>query len=183
VSCFFLLLCAWLLYRDVSGIVMPALSACTLHEMGHCAALRMTGNSVRRLHITVFGAEIVADLPMDYRQELVVAAAGPGLNLVLACLFCRVPDGTAFAGVNLALAAFNCLPVGELDGARILRCILALLISYERAANICRCLGFGFTIAFSLFGVCMAVRNRNLTMFLMSLWLLMRPAREKTLQI
>ena len=179
VSCFFLLLCAWLLYRDSSGMVVSALAACLLHELGHCAALWWVKNSVKQIIFTAFGAKIQPKKPMNYRQELIVAAAGPAVNLMLAVVFSRSSGGLAFAGVNLALGVFNLLPVGELDGARMLRCALSYVVSDRTASLIYGCLEFCFTAIFAGAGIVWAVRNRNLTLFFTALWLLKRFEREK----
>jgi len=183
VSCFFLLLCAWLLYRDNSGMVVSALAACLLHELGHCAALLWAGNCVKQITITVLGAQIQPERPMNYRQELNVAAAGPAVNLMLALVFSRASGGAAFAGVNLALGVFNLLPVGELDGARILRSALAFAASDRTASAVYGCLEFYFTVIFAGAGMALAVRNRNLTLFFVSLWLLKRFGREKMMNL
>ena len=179
VSCFFLFLCACMLYRDRSGMAGEGFLACILHEMGHCAALLLIGNSVKQINITAFGAKILPNGSLSYGKELLVAAAGPGVNILLAYLCTRVSDGTAFAGVNLALAVFNLLPIGDLDGARILRCAMALIAPDEFTSCMMQCLGYCFTAVFSIFGVVMAAQYQNITLLLMSLWLLWRLVQEK----
>lgn len=183
VSCLFLLLCAWLVYRDTSTVVLQGLLACLLHEMGHYAALLQINNSVKQIRITVFGAKLMPEKSMNYDEELFVAATGPGVNLALAYLFCKIPEGDAFAGMNLALGVFNLLPIGELDGSRMLRCLLSLAISPERAAEISRYLDFCFTASFVVLGLFLAIQSHNLTMLLMSLWLLKRSVQKKTMSI
>lgn len=122
----FLLLVAWLNYMDRQGVVLPALLACTLHELGHLFAIRLLGGDVKHIRLTVAGAEMGLSRGLSYWQELLAAAAGPAVNLLLSALCCRLPGGALFAGVNLALAAFNLLPMGRLDGGRIALCALSL---------------------------------------------------------
>lgn len=167
----FLLLCAWLLYWDRSGIVWLGLLACFLHEMGHCAVLRFFHTPITQISFTFYGAKIVFAQPISYAQEWCSAAAGPAVNLLLACLFSMLPFGAAFAGVNLSLALFNLLPVGHLDGARLLRCTAALIGSQELAYWSSRWSSRFFTLLFLTFGVYAAVAWKNLTLLLMCFWL------------
>lgn len=129
----FLLLAAWLNYLDRQGIVPLALLSCTLHELGHLLVLLLLGVRVRRLSITAVGAEMEIDRSLSYGGEVLAALAGPLVNLALALTFCRFSRGWVFAGLNLALCCFNLLPVGRLDGGRVLRCVLAWLLGPEAA--------------------------------------------------
>ena len=116
----FLLLMAWLNYLDRQGIVPMAMAACLLHELGHWAVIRLLGGQISLVRLTAVGAEMVLRCPMGYWQEGVSALAGPGVNLLLALIFCAWPGGAVFAGLNLVLACFNMLPAGRLDGGRAL---------------------------------------------------------------
>lgn len=171
----FLLLMAWLLYRGQFGLTAQGLLACFLHELGHCLALLYFRQDIKEISITVFGAKILFPQQLSYRQELAVAVAGPAINLVLAYLCCRTPDLLAFAGLNLALAVFNLLPVGQLDGSRILRCLLAFFLSDRRTFVVSRCVGFCFTAIFFVSGLLLALKFGNLTLLFVSLWLLTAP--------
>ena len=176
----FLFLFALLLYLDTSGMVLLGLFACILHEAGHWVALSCTGNGVRGFCLTLFGAKMEPEAPMGLLQEFVAAAAGPAVNLALAVMFSRLPGGSAFAGINLALGTFNLLPVGELDGGRMVRCILFLWLQDEPARRILRCLEFCFTAIFFCLGVWFSMRYGNLSLLLMSLWLVIGHREEKT---
>ena len=129
----FLLLAAWLNYLDRQGIVPLALLSCTLHALRHLLVLLLLGVRVRRLSITAVGAEMEIDRSLSYGGEVLAALAGPLVNLALALTFCRFSWGWVFAGLNLALCCFNLLPVGRLDGGRVLRCVLAWLLGPEAA--------------------------------------------------
>ena len=92
---------------------------------------------------------------------------------ILAFAACRLYHMQVFAGVNLALALFNLLPIGPLDGARILHCLVAQFGDSSISYRVCRCVTFSFTVIFGIFGVIIALFGGNLTLFLMCLWLLM----------
>ena len=168
----FLLLMAWLNYLDTQGLVPMAMAACALHELGHFLTLRRLGGRVRLIRLTAAGAEMVLSRPLGYWQEGLTALAGPGVNLLLALLFCAWPGGTVFAGLNLVLACFNMLPAGRLDGGRALYCTLALLAgpgTADRAGICLDCLCTAGTLAAGLF---LALVRGNITLLLVAFWLL-----------
>ncbi|MBR4098368.1 MAG: peptidase M50 [Clostridium sp.] len=129
----FLLLMAFLNYMDQQGIVPLSLLACAIHEAAHVAAIRCLGGSITLLRLTAFGAEIRLSRSLSYGRELLAAAAGPGINLLMCGLCCLLPGWDVFAGLNLVLAAFNLLPLERLDGGRITACALSLTAGPEAA--------------------------------------------------
>ena len=168
----FFLLLAWLNYVDRSFLVPLALLACAAHELGHVAVIRLLGGSVKQIRLTAVGAELALDRPLSYWQEGLSALAGPGVNLLLALASCNAAGGAVFAGLNLTLALFNLLPVGRLDGGRALRCTLALLAGPGPADWAGVWLDRICTAGALTAGLALAARGKNLTLLLVSLWLL-----------
>ena len=175
----FLLLMAWLNYLDRQGTLPMAMAACLLHELGHWAVIRLLGGQISLVRLTAVGAEMVLRCPMGYWQEGVSALAGPGVNLLLALIFCAWPGGAVFAGLNLVLACFNMLPAGRLDGGRALYCTLALLAGPEWAGRIGRCLDGIWAAVLLVCGALLARFGGNITLLLVSLWLLTAALPEK----
>lgn len=173
----FLLLLAWLNYLDRSLLVPMALVACVAHELGHIAAIRLLGGNVREMRLTAIGAELVLERPLAYWQEGLSALAGPGINLLLALAGRSVT--LAFAGVNLALALFNLLPVGRLDGGRAVYCTLALLAGPGPADRVERWLDILCTAFATAAGLFLALRGGNITLLLAAFWLLAILTRQK----
>ncbi|MCI8912725.1 MAG: peptidase M50 [Lawsonibacter sp.] len=167
----FFLLAAWLNYLDPAFLVPMAAVACTAHELGHFVAIYLLNGDVKLIRLTVVGAEMVLEHPFGYWQEGLCALAGPGVNLLLAFLCCEFERGLVFAGLNLALALFNLLPIGRLDGGRALYCTLALLTGQGLAARVCiwlnrLCSGSALAAGFLL-----AAERGNITLLLTALWL------------
>lgn len=177
-----LLLWALLYYLDSGGMVPQVLAACALHELGHYAAIRLLGGRVTRLRITCVGAEMAlsARFPMGPAGELAAALAGPAVNLLCAGLCAGLGEGWyCFAGIHLALGLFNLLPVGPLDGGRVLGCLLALAGRQDLAEPAVGLLSAGLSMGLTM-GALLLWRagEGNLTLPLAALWLLAAPIRR-----
>lgn len=104
-----------------------------LHECGHLFLAKLLGVSVDGIAVQAGGA-VIHSCNLNYRQELFVAMAGPFVSF-LAAVVGKCISGQ-FAAVSLLLGAVNLLPVYPMDGGRILRSALCLLLSVERAQRI-----------------------------------------------
>lgn len=139
----------------------------TLHELGHSFAAQYYNIPVKDIVLLpIGGVAQLRELPEDPKQEFVIAAAGPAVNIVLALILGAVAlafdisvtggavaaltgGGTlTFASIlsyvfvsNLFLAIFNLLPAFPMDGGRILRALLAMRLEYPRATQIAARIG------------------------------------------
>jgi Zn-dependent protease len=157
----------------VQGVIyILILFACvTLHEFGHAFAAR--GFGIKTRDITLYAIGGVARLnriPDKPWQELIVAVAGPLVNVVIAsALFLVTNVSAAFQDVdlldspkidllykvawaNLFLVAFNLIPAFPMDGGRVLRALLAMAMPYARATEIAARIGQGVAVLFAIFG-------------------------------
>ena len=141
-----------------------------LHEFGHIFAARRYGMQTPDVVLLpIGGVARLERIPEQPAQELVVALAGPAVNLVIAAssisrlaAWCRAGASRSQSGhqplarllsANLFLALFNLIPAFPMDGGRVLRAFLAHRLRYARATQIAASLGQAAAFAFGLLGL------------------------------
>src|SRR5881394_4216582 len=173
----FLLLIAWLAfgYYAQGGSVAAAsrvifvllLFLCVvLHEFGHAFAAKAFGiNTPDITLLPIGGVARLERMPEEPIQELIIAAAGPAVNLIIA--LCLLLTGGSFVypptaesslndvllTINVVLLLFNFLPAFPMDGGRVLRALLATRLSYARATQIAASIGQGCAFIFGFIGL------------------------------
>ena len=133
----FALIAALIYLLDGQGIFALAVISAAVHELGHYSALCTLGARPYLLRLELTGAALYFDESrLSYGREIIAALAGPAAGLVLT-LAAAIIKAHALAGVSLVLSLFNLLPIGGLDGGRILAAMLSMIMSPERARSIC----------------------------------------------
>ena len=179
----FFLLLAWIgfvYYRQggtaaaIDGLIFILLIfvCVVLHEFGHALAARRYGIKTRDITLLpIGGVARLERMPDKPREEVIVALAGPAVNIVIAAalwivigLTSGIPapemmeeTGTSLAlrlfTVNIWLVLFNMIPAFPMDGGRVLRALLAMRMNYGRATQVAASIGQG--IAFIFFIICL----------------------------
>jgi len=132
------------------NICVSFLSSVVIHELGHLLMLKQCGVSVRKVELRMTGARIDTGF-LDYKREILCAAAGPASNLLFAGLTMR--RWPEMAVISMLLATVNLMPIFPMDGGRIMRCGLMLLCRPELAIRVLRIISFG-TAAILMFFSC-----------------------------
>ena len=139
---FFALLMIIALILTGSGISLAALLAATIHEFGHILIAKILKTDLGELKLGIFGASLSIESSMtSYKNEMAIAFGGPLANLLCALLASRFYSAEnvflqGFFICSIFLAALNLLPIIDLDGGRILLCLLSLIVPCYTALRI-----------------------------------------------
>lgn len=161
--------------------LMGLLFACvTLHEFGHALAAQRFGIPVREIVLLpIGGVALLGRNPRHAVQELVIAAAGPAVNVAIAVALLPVlwllgeplsisapllrPDPNAtlsvaeavrwLLGANIGMVLFNLIPAFPLDGGRILRGLLGLRLPWAHATEWATSVGQGLALTMGVYGL------------------------------
>ena len=163
-----------------SPLLLGALLLAALaHELGHCAMLRWLRARVTAVRITAMGAEMRIEGRLSYGGEVLAAAAGPAVNLLLAPLLAyggRLWEMLyLFAGTQLVLGLFNLLPILPLDGGSMLWNLLAWITEPYTADRVMTAIGFGTAAVLTLAAIWAAWLGGGFFFLLAALGLLWQP--------
>ena len=154
----------------LSGVVFLLLlfGCVVLHELGHATMARRYG--VRTSEIVLYPIGGVARLERipSGKAELLIAIAGPLVNLVLAAMIwtglqlgptrgpaspeelVAGPLAWQLLTANVTLFVFNLIPALPMDGGRILRAALSMALGQERATVIAARVAQGLAVLFAI---------------------------------
>ncbi len=158
-------------------VFIAAVFACVVaHEFGHALAARSFGIGTRDVTLLpIGGVANIERIPEAPGQEILIALAGPAVNVVIAAFLIlffdawpeaqRIAEGTTgfadldfltrLALVNTMLVVFNLIPAFPMDGGRVLRGLLSCLLDRSQATRLAARIGqvMAFGLGFlGLFG-------------------------------
>ena len=195
----FVLLLVFLLFVGVGGKQSAATTATYIaalfgsvlvHEICHALVARFYGLHTREIVMFPIGGVSRLERQPKARQELLIALAGPGANLIIGVALLAmqanflpleklaVPTDANLAERialgNLLLGLFNLLPAYPMDGGRILRSLIALRKPEDEATQIAASAGRFLGIAMGLFGLL----SQNFVLIFVALFVYLGAAQE-----
>lgn len=163
-----------------------------IHELGHMLVGILLGFKPTKLEVMPYGVSVAFNVKCeDYNKKikrgnmlaikkLIIALAGPLTNFIITVIF--LTSNISFFGIerelviyaNILIGIFNLIPIYPLDGGRVIKNILHILVglqaSYEYTNQISK-----ITICL-LTGICsiaiLYIRNIALLLILAYLWYL-----------
>jgi Zn-dependent protease len=172
------------------GGVVPFLLGCSLvlltflsvlvHELGHCVMAKEVGIQVLDITLWPFsGVARIEQMPASPRNELLIALAGPAMNLAIfvlllpAMLLIGVVGGAdslfsagarfqtldpasmvaAIGVLNIGLMVFNLLPAFPLDGGRVLRAAMTPKLGRRESTTVATRIGIAVAVVLILLGL------------------------------
>ena len=158
----------------LDGIVFIAVvfGCVVLHELGHTLAARRYGIRTPRITLLPIGGVAQMErMPENPWEEVVVALAGPLVNVAIALILIfgfgvalneqalgsmESPEASFWsrlAAVNIMLVVFNLIPAFPMDGGRVLRALLSTRMSRKRATDLAARTGQISAFAFGFLGL------------------------------
>jgi len=157
--------------------IIAIFTCVVFHEMGHILMARRYDVKTSKITLLpIGGVASMEKMPENPRQEMLVALAGPFVNVVIAAIiFLFLGDLNRFLPgegaenltasisasnfwfslmvVNVVLVAFNLIPAFPMDGGRVLRALLAMKMGRLQATNIASLVGQVLAVGFFFIGL------------------------------
>lgn len=159
----------WLLFPVViiliaigmGDVVLYYIPVLIVHEWAHIIMAAALGMTITEMELFPFGcAAKMQCFAMSRSREIIVAAAGPAANMVLASTVfvihtyvVEIPGADKLIAANITIAAVNLLPALPLDGGHIARAAFASFLGNKRATKITAYAGIFFAVVLSAVGI------------------------------
>lgn len=173
---------AWITYANPNAttamflqnaLLISCVFVCVvLHEFGHALTARRFGIQTRDVTLLpIGGVARLEGMPEKPSQEILVALAGPAVNVVIAAILFPIAIGirgmpnaadfdlaggeflATLAAINIFLVIFNLIPAFPMDGGRVLRAALAIKMGRVEATRAAAGVGQALAILFAIAGI------------------------------
>lgn len=153
----------------ISALTIAVFACVIVHELAHAVVAQRFNILTKHITLLPIGGIVQFEsLPRKPEQELLIALAGPGSNLLVAAALLPFIDMRTLAesmssinitnflftlfSINVWLAIFNLIPAFPMDGGRMLRAVLGFWIDYANATKVAGYIGQAFGVIFFIAG-------------------------------
>ncbi|WP_420322034.1 site-2 protease family protein [Flagellimonas sp.] len=186
----FTLLLLWVAFLEVQrggnatsilmnmALVVVLFFCVVLHELGHSLTAKKFGIKTKQITLLpIGGVASLEKMPEKPAQELLVALAGPAVNVLIAMVLLLLIPLQSYLGLdvealnqlvnapdiqtflfflfvaNVMLVVFNMIPAFPMDGGRVFRALLTFRLGRVKATEVAAGLGQILAVLFFLFGL------------------------------
>lgn len=186
----FLFILVWVVFLEIQkggnfesilfnlAFVLVIFLCVVLHELGHGLMAKRFGIKTTKITLLpIGGVASLEGIPENPRHELLVALAGPAVNLLIVLVLYFMIPVQGFLEMhitdlleklseftlgnflfylfvaNLGLVIFNLIPAFPMDGGRVLRALLAMGTDRVKATQIAASIGQSIAVVFLLLGM------------------------------
>ena len=186
----FTLLLVWVVFLDVQrggtaqtaffnmALIMVLFVCVVLHELGHALTAKRFDIKTQKITLLpIGGVASLEKMPEKPGQELLVALAGPAVNVVIAILLAMIVPFRSYFNfdnvvidemlfqpslqnflfylfiANIMLVVFNMIPAFPMDGGRVLRALLSYNLGRVKATEVAATLGQVMALVFFVLGL------------------------------
>lgn len=154
------------------GFILALFFCVLLHEFGHALMAGKFGIRTKSIILLpIGGLAAIEKTPENPREEIIIALAGPAVSFAIALLLWVVLQSGAglvpleefsISGgsflqrlmvINFLLAVFNLLPALPMDGGRVFRALLALVMDPLKATRIAALASQAIALGLALLGM------------------------------
>lgn len=136
-----------------------------VHELAHIITAKYLNVKLNTFYVLPVGfcAQLDGIDNLSKKQELLITAAGPLINLLIAFIF-HTLDINDIAKVNAFLGIFNLLPVEPLDGYKIVKNIVGVKASTR--------VSYIFTVVLLVIGIILLIYIKNYSLILLMIYVI-----------
>lgn len=160
-------------FFDLRTLGALVCAAC-VHELGHIVCLRLFGLKLAGFRAETQGLCIEYTGSAGRAAHAVAAAGGPAAGMTLAYA-ASWAGAELLSGVSLLLTVFNLLPILPLDGGRIMRIMLIVLLGETRGGRAARACSIAGAYSLLTAGAYLVLSGRGAAVVSMALWLVFAP--------
>ncbi len=181
-------ICGMVLGREEVGMWLCFLVAVLLHEGGHILMAWLCRVEIGGFTLDVLGARMALSGMVSYLQDFLISLGGPLANFVCATMVYGVCGkdvmmGKGYMGVffvaSVTLGIWNLLPIGTMDGGRMLTACLSAWVNPQFAYTCVKLITVVFLLGLWLLSAYALLMGAGMmSLFVFSMCLLFRMEAE-----